>query len=105
MTRRVQRVAAASAVATALAGWILALVLAVPDGHGVEAAIGVGGVAFAVVGALVVWQRPDNRLGTLFCVGSVVLTMLSAGGVYSRYAAAHPGAGLPGGVLVSWLVG
>jgi signal transduction histidine kinase len=31
------------------------------------------------------------------------MTLLGSGGVYSRYAAAHPAAGLPGGVLVSWL--
>jgi signal transduction histidine kinase len=99
----VQRAAAAAAVAAALAGWILSLVLAVSDGRGVDAAFGIGGVAFAVVGALVVWQRPENRLGPLFCAGSVALTVLSAGGVYSRYAAAHPAAGLPGGVAVSWL--
>lgn len=102
-TRRTQRAAAATAVTAALAGWVLSLVLAVSDGRGVEAAFGVGGVAFAVVGALVVWQRPDNRLGLTFCVASVALTLLSAGGVYSRYAAAHPTTGLPGGVAVSWL--
>ncbi|HEX7122810.1 MAG TPA: sensor histidine kinase [Gemmatimonadaceae bacterium] len=103
MTRRTQRAAAATAVAAALAGWVLGVVLAVSDGHGFGAAFGIGGVAFAVVGALVVWQRPENRLGSLFCVGGVVLTLLDAGGVYSRYAAAHPAAGLPGGLAVSWL--
>jgi signal transduction histidine kinase len=103
ITRGTRRAAAVVAVTAALAGWILGLVLAVPDGHGVEAVLGVGVVAFAVVGALVVWQRPGNRLGPLFCVGSVALTTLSAGGVYSRYAAAHPAVGLPGGVVVSWL--
>jgi signal transduction histidine kinase len=97
------RAAAATAVAATLAGWILGVVLAVSDGRGFGALFGVGGVAFAVVGALVVWQRPENRLGSLFCVSGVVLTLLGAGGEYSRYAAAHPAAGLPGGVAVSWL--
>jgi two-component system, NarL family, sensor kinase len=91
------------AVAATLAGWILGVVLAVSDGHGFGAAFGVGGVAFAVVGALVVWQRPENRLGSLFCAGGVVVTLLGAGGGYARYAAAHPTVGLPGGVAVSWL--
>jgi signal transduction histidine kinase len=103
VTRRTQRAAAATAVAATLAGWILGVVLAVSDGQGFGALFGVGGVAFAVVGALVVWQRPENRLGPLFCAGGVVLTLLGAGGDYSRYAAVHPAAGVPGGVAISWL--
>jgi signal transduction histidine kinase len=57
---------------------------------------------FSVVGALVVWQRPDNGLGPLFCASGVLLTVLGVGGVYARYAAAHPGSSLPGGVFASW---
>jgi len=54
MRRRSQRAAAAAAVAVALAGWVLGLVVGVWAGRGAEAALGIGGVAFAVVGALVV---------------------------------------------------
>jgi signal transduction histidine kinase len=97
------RAAAASAVAVTVGCWVLALVLGATGGQLVDALAGLSAVAFAVVGALVVWQRPGNAMGPLFCVGALSLTLLGVGGLYARYAAAHPTAGLPAGVLVSWL--
>jgi signal transduction histidine kinase len=97
------RAAAAAAVVATVCLWGVGLALAAADGHAVDAVPGIGTVVFSVVGALVVWQRPGNRLGPLFCIGGILLTVLGVGGTYARYAAAHPGAGLPGGQLVSWV--
>ena len=101
--QRVGRAAAASAVAVTVGSWVLAVVLGAAGGHLGDALMGLSAVAFAVVGALVVWQRPGNGIGPLFCAGAVSLTVLGVGGLYARYAAAHPTAGLPAGVFVSWL--
>ncbi|RNM17048.1 hypothetical protein, partial [Nocardioides pocheonensis] len=100
--QRVGRAAAASAVAVTAGSWLLAVVLGAAGGHLGDALMGLSAVAFAVVGALVVWQRPGNGIGPLFCAGAVSLTVLGVGGLYARYAAAHPSAGLPAGVFVSW---
>jgi signal transduction histidine kinase len=99
----VGRAVAASAVAATVGCWALALVLGAAGGQLVDALTGLSAVAFAVVGALVVWQRPGNAMGPLFCAGASSLTVLGVGGLYARYAAAHPSAGLPAGVFVSWL--
>ena len=102
-TRRFARAAAASAVAACVVAWILGATLAVLDGNAIDAINGFAAIAFTVVGALIVWQRPQNRLGPLLCCGGVAITVLGAGGIYSRFAASRPGDGLPGGVFVSWL--
>ena len=99
---RVGRVAAAAAVAATVGSWVLGTVLAASTGDLVEAVPGLGAVAFAGVGALVVWQRPGNRLGPHFCAGGLLLTVLGVGSLYAEHAASHPGA-LPGGVPVSWV--
>ena len=100
---RIGRTVAASAVAVTVGAWVLTLVLGAAGGHLADALTGLSAVAFAVVGALVVWQRPGNGMGPLFCAGAVSLTVVGVGGLYARYAAAHPAAGLPAGVFVSWL--
>ena len=96
------RAAAVSAVAVTVGLWAIALVLGAAGGHLVDALTGLSAVAFAIVGALVVWQRPGNRIGPLFCVGALSLTALGVGGLYARYSAAHPTTGLPAGMFVSW---
>jgi two-component system NarL family sensor kinase len=101
--QRVGRAVAASAVAVTAGSWVLALVLGAAGGHLADALTGLSAVAFAVVGALVVWQRPGNGMGPLFCAGALSLTVLGVGGLYARYAAAHPSAGLPAAVFISWL--
>lgn len=101
--QRVGRAVAASVVAVTVASWVLALVLGASGGHLADALSGSSAVVFAVVGALVVWQRPGNGMGPLFCAGALSLTVLGVGGMYARYAAAHPSAGLPAGVFISWL--
>jgi hypothetical protein len=61
-------------------------------------------IAFAVVGALIVTHRPDNRMGWLFCAG-VLLALNGALDAYALYTlAARPEAGLPGGIAAAWIV-
>jgi signal transduction histidine kinase len=81
--------------------WVLGTVLAGLDGELVEAVPGLGAVMLPAVGALVVWQRPGNRLGPLFCLGGLLLTTLGVGSLYAQHAASHPG--LPGSTPVSWV--
>jgi hypothetical protein len=76
--QRVGRAAAASAVAVTVGSWVLAVVLGAAGGHLGDALMGLSAVAFAVVGALVVWQRPGNGIGPLFCAGAVSLTVLGS---------------------------
>jgi hypothetical protein len=60
-------------------------------------------IAFAVVGALIVTRRPDNRMGWLFCAG-VLLACIGVLDAYALYAlAARPEAGLPGGIAAAWI--
>jgi hypothetical protein len=61
-------------------------------------------IAFAVVGALIVTHRPDNRIGWLFCAG-VVFALFPALDAYALYAlAANPAASLPAATAVAWVV-
>jgi signal transduction histidine kinase len=62
-------------------------------------------IAFAIVGALIVWRRPANRIGWVCCaIGILWAVEESVLGYYSyaRYAQ-HPA--IPGVHLVDWLVG
>jgi two-component system, NarL family, sensor kinase len=98
--------ARATAVAAVLATaglWVFGLVLAGLDGHPAGALGGVGGLGFAIVGALVVWQRPGNRLGWTFCAGALTMTMLGAGGEYATRALVRAPGSLPAGATVGWL--
>jgi hypothetical protein len=60
-------------------------------------------IAFAVMGALIVTRRPDNRMGWLFCAGAV-FALRGALDAYALYAlAAEPDAGLPGATAAAWV--
>ncbi|HEY8883091.1 MAG TPA: sensor histidine kinase [Dermatophilaceae bacterium] len=97
------RVLSVAAVFTTLVLWVFGLVLAVLDGVLAGALAGIDAVGFAVVGALVVWQRPENRLGSLLCLGAVWMTVLGAGGVYANRALVTSPGSLPAGEFVAWL--
>ena len=62
-------------------------------------------IAFAIVGALIVWRRPSNRIGWV-CCGIGILWALEEFvlGFYS-YAAYAPHPPIPGTHLVEWLAG
>jgi signal transduction histidine kinase len=97
------RVVAVTAVAVTSALWVLGLVLAGMNGSIAGAVPGIGAVGFAVTGALVLFQRPENRLGWLFCGGAVAMTVLGAGGAYADRALVRAPGSLPGGEFVAWL--
>jgi signal transduction histidine kinase len=91
-------------VATA-ALWVAALVVARLDGHAIAALDGAAAVVFSVFGVLIVRQRPENRLGWVFCLAGLLMVLDGASTEYARHALIeHPGS-LPGGDLASWIGG
>ena len=61
-------------------------------------------IPFAVVGALIVTRRPDNRIGWLFCALAFFLEATSALDAYALYAlAARSDAGLPAATAAAWV--
>ena len=97
------RALAVAALATTVCLWVFAWVLAGLNGHALAAAFGAGPVGFAVVGTLVVWQRPQNRLGWLFCFGAVLMAVLGCGDEYAKRALVYAPGSLPAGTFVAWL--
>jgi hypothetical protein len=60
-------------------------------------------IAFATVGAAVVWQRRDHVVGWLFCLGGLALAVQAFAAFYATHAlVASPGS-LPAGRLMGWL--
>ena len=59
--------------------------------------------AFATVGALVAWRRPENPIGWIFCGGALVLALAALAQGYAIYALfADPGS-LPGADVAAWV--
>ena len=98
-----QRALAVAALVLAAGLWVLGLILAGLNGNIQSAVPGIGPVALAVVGALILWQRPENRLGWVFVSAAVAGTVLGAGGQYASRALVHAPGSLPGGGFVAWL--
>jgi signal transduction histidine kinase len=61
--------------------------------------------AFAVVGALIVWRRPRNRIGWVCCWIGVLWGLEEFVLGYYSYAAFAPHSVIPGAGLVEWLLG
>ena len=61
----------------------MAIVLGVLDHRVPNVLPGLSPVAFAVVGAVILGQRPDNRIGWLLCAGAVPLAILNTGTEYA----------------------
>jgi hypothetical protein len=60
-------------------------------------------LAFATLGALIVWRQPGNRVGWLFGAIGLLWVVERFAGVYANYVLiAEPGA-LPGGLAAAWL--
>jgi signal transduction histidine kinase len=100
----VRRTAVSLVVFAVVALAVLGLVLSALDGRAGGAVVGVvGPLAFTAVGGLVAVQRPDNRLGWLFLVGAVLMTVLGVGGEYAKRALVDAPGSLPAGTFVAWL--
>lgn len=97
------RVAAMAAVTVSFGLWVAGLVLAALDGHITRALPGISGVGFAAAGALVMFQRPENRLGPLMSAGGVVLGILGVAGEYGQRALVYAPGSLPAGHFAGWL--
>lgn len=91
---RLRRIVAVTWVVAVTALWIFATVLA-----GLDAITGVGSVAFAAVGAVLLVRRPENPLGWVFLAIASTSAVLGMGGVYAKHALEH---GWPGGTFVAW---
>jgi signal transduction histidine kinase len=65
---------------------------------------GVGIVAFAVVGAVIVIKRPDNRVGPLLCVVGLVAAVLRAANEYALRALIVAPGSLPGGRVAAYVM-
>jgi signal transduction histidine kinase len=92
---RWRRAVAATWVIAIAALWVFATVLA-----GLDALPGLASVGFAVVGAVLLVRRPENRLAWVFLAMAATSAVLGSGGVYAQHALAH---GWPGGRFVAWL--
>ena len=66
-----------------------------------QRAIGLGIAAFGLVGALLIYRRPDHRLGWLL---AAIGTLALAGGSANEYVLAATRAGGSASVFVAWLV-
>ena len=80
----------------------MAIVLGALDHRVPNVLPGLSPVAFAVVGAVILGQRPDNRIGWLLCAGAVPLAILNTGTEYAyRSVAIEP---LPATTTVEVLI-
>jgi signal transduction histidine kinase len=61
-------------------------------------------VAFAIVGALIVWRRPANRIGWVCCAIGILWAVEEFVLGYYSYAAFAPHPAIPGVHLVEWAV-
>ena len=66
-----------------------------------QRAIGLGIAAFGLVGALLIYRRPDHRLGWLL---AAIGTLALVGGSANEYVLAATRAGGSASVFVAWLV-
>jgi len=98
--------------AVTVSGVIAAVVLGVLSGYAFEfgdegpletAVIGIVGVTFAIIGALVAHRHPRNPVAWILCLLGASVAVVLFCGAYATYALlAHPGS-LPGGEAALWL--
>ncbi|MGN6160346.1 MAG: histidine kinase [Marmoricola sp.] len=92
-----RRVIALAALALVLAGWVAATTLDALRGAPQSAIAGLGAVATAPGGALLLVRRPGNRMGIVLTAIAITSTIAGLGRAYARYGMSpdHP--------LVGWL--
>ncbi len=91
-------------VAVTIALFGAALVLGAVDDRIRQVLPGAVGVAFAVVGAVILRYRPGNRIGWLLCVGSLPLAVLNAGLAYAYHDVIVAPGSLPAATAVEAVV-
>jgi hypothetical protein len=60
-------------------------------------------LAFAMVGALVAWRRPENPIGWIFGAGAFLLALSDFAEQYAVYALVTKPGALSGGMLMGWI--
>lgn len=101
--RRSIRVAGPFAAAVAAMLWGVAVMLAALDGDLRAVLPGVASVAFAVVGAIVVWQKPWHRVGWVLCAIGLCLALAGAATEWARRSLVGAPGSLPAGLPAAWL--
>jgi hypothetical protein len=90
-------------VALALALAVGTLVLDVLDGRWDDAPVTIPSIAFAAVGSIVLWKRPGNPIGWLFCLIGLTLATAVFATAYGYHAlVARPGS-LSGGSYAAFI--
>jgi two-component system NarL family sensor kinase len=77
-----------ASVGITIALFVVAVALAGIGDRFVHILPGLGPIAFAVVGAVILRHQPSNRIGWLLCAGSIPLALLNTGGEYAYRAVA-----------------
>ena len=98
-----RRWVAAGLIAGSVLAWAAELVLASLNQHPVRGLPGAGGVAFCVVGVLILTQRRGNVLGPLLAGGGLVSAVGGAAGEYAVRALVLAPGSLPAGGFMAWL--
>jgi hypothetical protein len=103
----------ATVVLTALALALLVATLPVPtfgrigSAYGQQTVLAGAGaactLAFATVGATIVWHRRRHLVGWLFCLVGLALAVQAFAGFYATYALVTSPGSLPGGQMMGWL--
>jgi hypothetical protein len=92
------------ALAGSIVLFVVALAVAVAGDRISHALPGLGPIAFASVGAVIVRRQPANRIGWLLCAASVPLALLNTGGEYAYRATIGSPGSLPGVAAVEALI-
>jgi signal transduction histidine kinase len=98
-----RRAAAGAVCAVSLLLWAAGVVLAIADTGAAEILPGTAALAFGLVGALVVLQRPANQLGPILCAIGLAMGAAQTGGQYAGWALSGHHSGLPYASFVAWL--
>ena len=104
MSRRVSAATAVAAIGFAVVLFLAAVALSSFNHDTGNALRNVGIVTFAVVGAVIVVRRPDNRVGPLLCMVGVVAAVLGVANEYAMRALIVAPGSLPGGRAAAYVM-
>jgi len=100
---RGRRLAAGAVAVCSVLLWVAGVVLAISGTGAAQVLPGTGALAFGVVGALVVLQRPANRLGPVLCAIGLVMGVAQTSGQYAQWALVGHRGDLPYATSAAWL--
>ncbi len=113
LTTRTAHALAWGVSGTSVALAVVGLALAVPqwstplpegvDEQAVNTAFLISFVPFSLVGALILYRRPENRIGWIFCAMGLAVLLGSAASEYAVYGLITRPGSLPGSDIMAWL--